>query len=116
MFYRNGRVAGVRRGEHGRGACRRIHGGLEGENLHDAGFLAMKLEDERKVPGLFVDQLVKIIDVTKEVQDATESGKTADEKISNKTKKILTRCKWPVTIHKTLQLILSFSRLLAEII
>ncbi|MCX6161133.1 MAG: S46 family peptidase [Ignavibacteriae bacterium] len=61
---------------------------VEGENLHDAGFLAMKLEDERKVPGLFVDQLVKIIDVTKEVQDATESGKTADEKISNKTKKI----------------------------
>jgi len=60
----------------------------EGEDLHNAGFLAMKLEDERPVANLFVDQLVKITDVTDEVRAAVESGKTNDEKIANKTAKI----------------------------
>lgn len=52
----------------------------EGEDLHQDGFIAAKLEDERKVPGLFVDQLVKIIDVTKEVQSAIDKGKDPEEK------------------------------------
>ncbi|MCE1166131.1 MAG: S46 family peptidase, partial [Bacteroidetes bacterium] len=52
----------------------------EGEDLHQDGFIAAKLEDERKVPGLFVDQLVQIIDVTKEVQSAIDKGKDAEEK------------------------------------
>ncbi len=60
----------------------------DGEDLHRDGFLAMKLEDERKVPNLFVDQLVQIKDVTKEVHDAMETGKTNDEKVANKTAKI----------------------------
>jgi Peptidase S46 len=60
----------------------------DGENLHDNGFLAMKLEDERPVPGLFVDQLVKMTDVTAEIHTAMESGKTNDEKVANKTAKI----------------------------
>lgn len=60
----------------------------DGENLHDNGFLAMKLEDERPVPNLFVDQLVKMTDVTSEVQSAIESGKTNEEKVANKTAKI----------------------------
>lgn len=60
----------------------------EGEDLHKDGFLAVKLEDERPVPNLFVDQLVKINNVTEEVQSAIETGKTNDEKVANKTAKI----------------------------
>ncbi|MFA5011990.1 MAG: S46 family peptidase [Ignavibacteria bacterium] len=60
----------------------------EGEDLHNMGFLAMKLEDERPVPNLFVDQLVKIINVTDEVQTAIETGKTNEEKVANKKVKI----------------------------
>lgn len=40
---------------------------IEGENLQETGFFAEKLEDERKVPGIFVDQLVLISDVTNEI-------------------------------------------------
>ena len=52
----------------------------EGEDLHENGFIAAKLEDERKVPGLYVDQLTKIIDVTKDVQSAIDKGKDPQEK------------------------------------
>lgn len=60
----------------------------EGEDLHTNGFYATTLEEERKVPGLFVDQLVLIKDVTKEVQSAIDSGKTESEKVANKNRKI----------------------------
>jgi len=60
----------------------------EGEDLHTSGFLAMKLEDERPVANLFVDQLVKMTDVTAEIHSAMETGKTNDEKVANKTAKI----------------------------
>ena len=60
----------------------------DGEDLHTSGFLAMKLEDERPVPNLFVDQLVKMTDVTAEIHSAMETGKTNDEKVANKTAKI----------------------------
>ena len=49
----------------------------KGEDLNATGFYAKTLTDERKVEGLFVDQLVKIEDITKRVQDAmtgTASG------------------------------------------
>lgn len=59
----------------------------EGEDLHGDGFIAMKIEDERKVPGLFVDQLIKIIDVTKEIQSAIDKGKDIEEKDDFKFKK-----------------------------
>ena len=42
----------------------------KGEDLNATGFYAKTLTDERKVEGLFVDQLVKIEDITKRVQDA----------------------------------------------
>ncbi|GAB3897538.1 S46 family peptidase [Spirosoma agri] len=42
----------------------------KGEDLNATGFYAKTLAEERKVDGLFVDQLVKIDDVTKQVQDA----------------------------------------------
>jgi hypothetical protein len=60
----------------------------EGEDLHENGFIAAKLEDERKVTGLFVDQLVKIIDVTKEIQNAIDKGKDPEEKDDFKYQKI----------------------------
>jgi hypothetical protein len=60
----------------------------EGEDLHRDGFTAMKLEDERPVKGLFVEQLTKIIDVTKEIQSAIDKGKDVDEKDDFKYNKI----------------------------
>jgi hypothetical protein len=42
----------------------------EGEDLRRNGFYAVSPEDERKVPGLYVDQLVKIQDVTGEITAA----------------------------------------------
>ncbi len=55
----------------------------EGEDLGENGFYAQTLQDERKVPGLFVDQLVLIKDVTDEVQAAIDEGKTDEEKEAN---------------------------------
>lgn len=54
----------------------------EGEKLLETGFYAATLSDERKVPGLFVEQLVNIKDVTAEVHAAIEAGKTDEEKVS----------------------------------
>lgn len=59
----------------------------EGEDLHKDGFIAAALEDERKVPGLFVDQLVLIMDVTAEMQEAIDKGATNEEKIKNREAK-----------------------------
>ncbi|GAB3507234.1 S46 family peptidase [Spirosoma knui] len=49
----------------------------KGEDLNATGFFAKTLAEERKVNGLFVDQLVKIEDVTKRVQDAMSSTASA---------------------------------------
>ncbi|MFD2573494.1 S46 family peptidase [Spirosoma soli] len=46
----------------------------KGEDLNATGFFAKTLAEERKVDGLFVDQLVKIEDITKRVQDAMSAG------------------------------------------
>lgn len=53
-----------------------------GENFKDNGFYALKLSDERKVEGLFVDQLAKIEDITDRVlsamaKETSESGQLA---------------------------------------
>ncbi len=58
----------------------------EGEDLHANGFISYTLEDERLVPGLFVDQLVYFQDVTDEIYDAMEEGNTEDEKLAIKTR------------------------------
>lgn len=60
----------------------------EGEDLHTKGFFAQTLADERRVPELFVDQLVLIKDVTAEVQKAIDEGFTEQEKIANKNAKV----------------------------
>ncbi len=49
----------------------------KGEDLNATGFFAKTPADERKVSGLFVDQLVKIEDVTARVQDAMSAGGSA---------------------------------------
>lgn len=46
----------------------------KGEDLNATGFFAKTQTEERKVDGLFVDQLVKIEDITKRVQDAMSSA------------------------------------------
>ena len=56
----------------------------EGEHLIEKGFWAATMEDERKVPGLFVEQLAQIQDVTAEVNMAMDKGTTDDEKIEKR--------------------------------
>jgi hypothetical protein len=70
----------------GRGYVSQIN--QPGEKLDETGFFASTLEDERPVPGLFVDQLIKIIDITGEVQGAMEPGKTDAEKQQLKSDKM----------------------------
>lgn len=53
----------------------------EGEDLAANGFFAPTLADERKVPGLFVDQLVLLRDVTKQVQDAIAAAQSDEQKV-----------------------------------
>jgi len=60
----------------------------EDEDLHKDGFIASTLEDERPVPGLYVDQLVLIEDVTDEIHDAIDEGKTDEEKLEIEFNKI----------------------------
>jgi hypothetical protein len=51
----------------------------EEEDLKKTGFYAEKLEDERKVPNLFVDQLVLIKDVTDDIKTAAEEAQNKQE-------------------------------------
>ncbi len=52
----------------------------EGENLLDEGFTARSLDEERRVPGLYVDQLIALEDVTDEVYEAVQDKETDAEK------------------------------------
>ena len=54
----------------------------EGETLLDDGFMATDLADERFVPGLYVDQLIAIEDVTDEGYSAVNNAETDAEKAS----------------------------------
>ena len=60
----------------------------EGEDLHDDGFIALTLEDERPVPGLFVEQCIKIKDVTDEIYDALENAASEEERLKMEGEKI----------------------------
>ncbi|MEJ2614457.1 MAG: S46 family peptidase [Ignavibacteriaceae bacterium] len=57
-------------------------------NFSKNGFWAKTIEDEKPVPGLFVDQLVLIKDVTDEIQEEISQGKTEADKELNKEKAI----------------------------
>jgi hypothetical protein len=52
----------------------------DGEDLNETGFIARSLAEERKVPSLYVDQLVLIKDVTDEIKSATALAASDDEK------------------------------------
>ncbi|MCF6268537.1 MAG: S46 family peptidase [Melioribacteraceae bacterium] len=54
----------------------------EGENMLRDGFYAETLEDERLVPNLFVDQLIRIEDATDEIQNEMLKGKNDSEIIA----------------------------------
>jgi hypothetical protein len=60
----------------------------KGEDLHDDGFIASTLEDERPVPGLFVDQCIEIKDVTEEMYDAIENATSEEERLKLEKDKI----------------------------
>lgn len=60
----------------------------EGEDLIKNGFFAKTLEEERKIPNYYADQLVFIQDVTDDIQKAASTGATADEKAKNREAKI----------------------------
>ncbi|MFC2136347.1 S46 family peptidase, partial [Bacteroidota bacterium] len=55
-----------------------------GEDIPKNGFYAPILDDERRVPNLFVDQLVLIKNVTDEVVSAINAGKTEVERLENR--------------------------------
>jgi hypothetical protein len=60
----------------------------EGERLAEAGFYAATLNDERKASNIFIDQLLVMEDVTKEVQQAFDSGTTDNTKVANRLAKM----------------------------
>ena len=60
----------------------------EGERLAEAGFYAATLNEERKASNIFIDQLLVIEDVTKEIQLAFESGTTDNSRVSNRMAKM----------------------------
>ncbi len=60
----------------------------KGEHLLDTGFWAATLEDERRVPDLFVEQLVQIRDVTSEIHAVMDAAPGDAEKILARNKKI----------------------------
>lgn len=60
----------------------------DGEDFTQTGFYAKTLEEERKVPRLNVQQLVLMKDVTDEIHEAINNGKTEEEKIESRENKI----------------------------
>jgi hypothetical protein len=60
----------------------------EGERLAEVGFYATTLDEERRAPNIYIDQLVLLEDVTAEVQSAFETGKTDNEKVENRLAKM----------------------------
>ncbi len=60
----------------------------EGERLAESGFYAATLEEERRAPNIYVDQLILTDDVTAEVQQAFESGATDNEKVFKRNAKM----------------------------
>lgn len=60
----------------------------EGEDIFKNGYYAKTLEDERKFPDLYVDQLMRIEDVTQDIHTAMKKGETDEDKSQIKKDKI----------------------------
>ncbi|MBK8670463.1 MAG: S46 family peptidase [Saprospiraceae bacterium] len=54
----------------------------EGENFDKQGFYAATAEEERKAEGLFVEQMIKAEDITKQVQAKTKAAKNDAEEVT----------------------------------
>jgi hypothetical protein len=52
----------------------------EGENFDKSGFYAEKAEDERRASGLFVEQLIRVVDISDEISKAAAGFNTDEEK------------------------------------
>lgn len=65
----------------------------EGENLRVDGFYARTLEEEREVPGLYVDQLMDITDVTDKVIAAMRGARDAEAAFAARDQAIATLTK-----------------------
>jgi len=63
----------------GRGRLHEIQD--EGEDWLRDGFYAKSLKDERRVPNMYVDQLIRIEDVTDEIKSVMDKGETDSAKI-----------------------------------
>jgi len=61
----------------------------EGEDIHKDGFIAWDLSDERHVPNLFVEQCIRIEDVTEEIYSALEAAKSDSERLAIESEKII---------------------------
>jgi hypothetical protein len=59
---------------------------LPNENFNENGFYAQKLSDERRVKELYVDQLVKIADITERVQKVMEQSTDRSQQIAARKK------------------------------
>lgn len=60
----------------------------EGENLLGSGFFAETLEDERKIPNVYFEQLREIRDVSKEIHSAMDAAATDEERLEVRSAKI----------------------------
>lgn len=60
----------------------------KGEDYLRDGYYAKTLNDEIKIPNLYVDQLLQIVNVTDEVLNAFKSGKSNEEKVKLRNNKI----------------------------
>lgn len=60
------------------------------ETLSENGFFSRSLDEERRVPGLYVDQLIALEDVTEEVYEALEGEETDAEKAAARQEAIET--------------------------
>jgi len=60
----------------------------EGENFDKNGFYATTYEEERKADGLFVEQLIQVADITKEVLEKTKGAKDYTEELAMRKKAI----------------------------
>ncbi|MDH7515133.1 MAG: S46 family peptidase [Bacteroidota bacterium] len=60
----------------------------EGEKLLETGFYAARLEDERKIPNAYLDQLVEIRDVTAGILSAMDTATTDERKVEARRKVI----------------------------
>lgn len=69
-----------------RGELKKIE--KEGENLMTDGYYAKSLSDERQIPGMYVDQLISITDVTDEILKVIAKAKTDKQKVEAKNEKI----------------------------